>query len=102
MTRRNMSRGVNDAIDKAIEDIDTLISCNLTEPELHEILKSYTTKDDLQALAMVNGAIKRLMFTKFNHSLERVFFDPVYWQFFTKARRAHIVSQLRDYVEELP
>ena len=102
MRRRKMSAALNDAIDKTIEDIDMFISVDLTENELHEILKSYDTKEHLQALAMVNGAVKRLMFTKFNHSLERVFFDPVYWQFFTPARRAHIVSQLRDYVEELP
>ena len=102
MRRRKMSRELNDAIDKTIEDIDTQISVDLTENELYEILKSYDTKEHLQALAMVNGAVKRLMFTKYNHSLERVFFDPVYWQFFSKARRAHIVSQLRDYIEELP
>lgn len=102
MRRRKMSAELNDAIDKTIEDIDMQISVDLTENELHEILKSYDTKESLQALAMVNGAVKRLMFTRYNHALERVFFDPVYWQFFTKARRAHIVSQLRDYVEELP
>lgn len=102
MIRRNMSRDLNDAIDKVLEDIDTQISVNLTEQELTHMLKSYNTKDELRALAIVNGAVKRLLFTNFNNSLEDVFFDPIYWQFFTKARRSHIVDRLRDYIEELP
>lgn len=95
-----MSRELNDALDKVIEDVDALISVDITEPELFHMLKSYKTKDETQALAMVNGAVKRLLFTKYNHSLERVFFDPIYWQYFSRARRADILQELHTFVME--
>jgi len=102
MIRRHMPYELQRAIDKVIENVDTQISVDLTHEELRHIAKDYNNKTDTQALAIVYGAVKRLMFTTYNNSLEGVFFDPIYWKFFSKARRADILARLTEYVEELP
>jgi glucose-6-phosphate-specific signal transduction histidine kinase len=102
MIRRQMPYELQTAIDKVIEHIDTQISIDLTHMELRAMASEYNNKTSIQALAIVHGAVKRLLHTTYNHSLEDVFFDPIYWKFFSKARRADIIAQLREYVEDLP
>lgn len=102
MIRRQMPYELQRAIDQVIEHVDTQISVDLSYLELQHMAREYKDKTQIQALVIVHGAVKRLLFTTNNNSLEEVFFDPIYWKFFSKARRADILAQLRNYVEELP